>query len=179
MSEEDPRRASDARFRARRAELTDGLRTLLGPRDGAMPLDDADRAVAVAVEAGAAHREARDQGWAVVGAAWPAEGRARVVSLLHAVSALVGPREVWLVMPGREPQAVALSADVVLDNPLGFASLAGGELTLLDRDVPGGLWLAGPAAGAHGVADEWQLEVWGAEPWLSAATRAVREAREE
>jgi hypothetical protein len=177
VSTDDPRRASDARFRARRAELADGLRTLLGPHDDAAPLDDADRAVAIAVEAAAAHREARDQGWAVVGAAWPAERRSDVVSLLHAVSALVGPREVWLVMPGREPQAVALGAEVVLDNPLGFASLAGGELTLLDREVPGGLWLAGPAAGAHGVPDEWQLEVWGAEPWLSAATRAVREGR--
>ena len=177
MSAEDPRRASDARFRARRAELADGLRTLLGPHDVAAPLDDADRAIAIAVEAGAAHREARDHGWAVVGAAWPAEGRGQVVSLLHAVSRLVGPRDVWLVLPGREPQAVALGAELVLDNPPGFASLAGGELTLLDREVPGGLWLAGPAAGAHGVADEWQLEVWGAEPWLSAATRAVREGR--
>jgi hypothetical protein len=178
VSADDPRRASDARFRARRVELADGLRALLGPHDAASPVDDADRAATIAVEASAAHREARDHGWAVVGAKWPAEGRGDVVSLLHVVSALLGPRDVWLVVPGREPQAVALGAEVVLDNPLGFASLAGGELTLLDREVPGGLWLAGPAAGAHGVADAWQLEVWGAEPWLSAATRAVRDGRQ-
>jgi hypothetical protein len=27
--------------------------------------------------------------------------------------------------------------------------------------------------------DGWELEVWGTEPWLSAATRAIRERRDE
>jgi hypothetical protein len=66
---------------------------------------------------------------------------------------------------------VAVESDAVLDNPLGFAALAGGELVLLDQEVPAGIWLGGPAAGTGG----WELEVWGAEPWLSAATRALRE----
>lgn len=177
MSDDDPRRASDARFRERRAEVTEGLHRLLGRHTDVAPVADADAAAAIAAEALAAHREARDQGWAVVSAAWPAQARGAVVSLLHVVRSLVGARLAWLVLPGREPQAVPVDAEAMLDNPLGFVSLAGGELMVLDREVPGGLWLAGPAAGAHGVANEWQLEVWGAEPWLSAATRALRETQ--
>jgi hypothetical protein len=98
---------------------------------------------------------------------------------VHRVGAYVGARPAWLVVPGREPQAVALTSDVVLDNPLGFAALADFELVLLDQRVPAGLWLGrhthvpGPGLTRY----SWELEVWGAEPWLSAATRALREQR--
>jgi len=170
-SNESPRRASDARFRQRRAELADALRGLLGSRAAAEPLDDADRAAALAAEAGAAHRAGRRHAWAVVRRRWGGDERAAVAALVHAVSAHVGSRPAWLILPGREPQAVAVESDAVLDNPLGFAALAGGELVLLDQEVPAGVWLAGPAAGVGA----WELEVWGAEPWLSAATRALRE----
>jgi hypothetical protein len=51
------------------------------------------------------------------------------------------------------------------------------ELVVADREVPAGLWLGRhiDAVGPEGVRHSWELEVWGAEPWLSAATRAVRE----
>jgi hypothetical protein len=79
-------------------------------------------------------------------------------------------------VPGREPQAAAVTVDAVLDNPLGFAALAEDyELVLSDAALPAGLWL-----GRHAHAPPtpprytWELEVWGTEPWLSAATRALR-----
>jgi hypothetical protein len=98
-----------------------------------------------------------------------------VSAVLHRAAALLGARACWWIVPGREPQAVPLAADAVLDNPFGFAALAeGAELVLLDRELPAGLWLGPPTeAGAPG----WELEAWGSEPWLSAATRAVREWR--
>jgi hypothetical protein len=169
----DPLRASDRRFHHRRAELVEALRALLGARAAPAPLDDAARAAALAAEVTREHRAARQNSWAVVRHEWAAHARAAVAALLQDVSERVGARPVWLVVPGREPQAVPASSDAVLDNPLGFAALAGGELVLLDRELPAGLWLAGPAAGG----DAWRLEVWGSEPWLSAATRAVREQR--
>jgi hypothetical protein len=165
----DPLRGSDARFARRRLELAAELRALLGAHEAAEPLADAGRAAAIAADVGAAHREARPHPWALVRHAWPAGERGAVVALLHAVSARVGPRPAWLVVPGREPQVVALGSDLVLDNPLGFAALAGGELVLGDQAVPAGLWL-------HAGGDGWELEAWGAEPWLSATTRAIREA---
>jgi hypothetical protein len=69
----------------------------------------------------------------------------------------------------------------VLDNPLGFATLAGHELLLLDRELPAGLWLwrrVHDDGAARGVTVAWELELWG-EPWLSAATRAIRELRRD
>jgi len=175
-SDDSVRRASDARFRSRRAELTDALRALLGPRAGAEPIADADRAAALAAEARAGHREAGRQEWTVVRREWPRDDRARVVDLLHALGAYVGARAVWLIVPGREPQAVPLPSDAVLDNPAGFAALGDAELILLDASVPAGLWLGRHShAGAATTAYSWELEVWGAEPWLSAATRALRE----
>jgi hypothetical protein len=171
--DDDPLRASDRRFRHRRAELVDQLRTLLGPHGAVEPIDDANRAAALAAETEAGHRAAREHGWAVVRHAWPVEERGAAAALVQAVSALIGARAVWLVLPGRDPQAVPLDAEEVLDNPFGFAQLAREELVLLDRELPAGLWLVGPGAGADG----WQLEVWGTEPWLSAATRALREQR--
>jgi hypothetical protein len=171
-AEDDPLRASDERFQRRRAELVEELRSLLGPREAVQPIGDADRATSVAAEAVAAHRAARRQGWAVVRQTWPSDERSGLTALLHATSAYVGVRDVWLVVPGREPQAASIASDAVLDNPLGFAELAGGELVLMDQHVPAGVWLL-----RHGAADGWELEVWGAEPWLSAVTRALREQR--
>ena len=170
----DPLRGSDDRFRRGRAELAEGLRALLGPRAAAEPLDDPGRAAALAAEAVATQRDARRHPWAVVRAEWEEGERRAAAELLHAVSAYAGPRPAWLVVPGRDPQAVAVGSEAVLDNPLGFAALARGELVLLDQELPAGVWLAGPAAGAA----RWRLEVWGAEPWLSAATRALREQRQ-
>lgn len=172
----DPRGASDRRFARGRAELTAALRALLGAREAVLPLPDADRAAALAAEARTGHRQGASHDWAIVRHRWPASARAAATDVLHALSALLGARASWLIVPGREPQAVALSSDVVLDNPFGFATLGDGpELVLLDQQLPAGLWL-GPATAP---ADEgWELEVWGSEPWLSAATRAIRERRD-
>ena len=73
-----------------------------------------------------------------------------------------------------ERQAVPLESDAALDNPLGFASLAGHELWLLDRE-PAGLSLVRHShrVGPNAVRGMWELEVWG-EPWLSVATCALR-----
>lgn len=155
------------------------LRRLLGPRAAPEPLADADRAAALAAEARAGHRAAEEHGWALVRRGWPSDARDAVAALVHAVSAHLGARPVWLVVPGREPQIAPVSSDAVLDNPLGFAALGDSEMVLLDQAVPAGLWL-----GRHSyhypdeVRYAWELEVWGAEPWLSAATRAMREQGE-
>jgi hypothetical protein len=172
----DPRHASDRRFAQRRAELTAALRGLLGTREAVRPVPDADRAAALAAEALTAHRQVASHDWAIVRHRWPAGQRAAAADVLHALSALLGARASWLIVPGREPHAVALSSDVVLDNPFGFAALsAEPELVLLDQQLPAGLWLGPPTNPAD---DGWELEVWGSEPWLSAATRAVRERRD-
>ncbi|HZF68211.1 MAG TPA: hypothetical protein VEZ47_09245, partial [Gemmatirosa sp.] len=127
-------------------------------------------------EARAGHRAAEAHAWAVVRHAWPGDDRGGVSELLHAVSALLAARPCWWIVPGREPQAVPLASDAVLDNPFGFAALAEGhELVLLDAELPAGLWLGHPPHDAAG--DGWAVEVWGTEPWLSAATRALREWR--
>ena len=172
------RRASDNRFRRGRADLGEALATLLGARDAPEPVADADRAAALAAEARSAYRAAESQDWSVVRAEWRSDDRVAVTDLLHAIAAAVGPRPVWLVVPGREPQAVPLTADVVLDNPLGFAALGDHEFTLLDHSVPGGLTLTRHARGSGAETSyTWEAEAWGTEPWLSAATRALREQR--
>jgi hypothetical protein len=172
---DDPRRASDRRFARARAELAERLRALLGPQ-APEPLADADRAAALAAEARAGHRAAGERPWALVRHAWPDDHRAGVVHVVHALSALAGPRAAWLIVPGREPQAAAVASDAVLDNPLGFAALAeDGELVVLDAELPAGVWLGRPPL-TPPAPRRWELEVWGAEPWLSAATRALREA---
>jgi Asp-tRNA(Asn)/Glu-tRNA(Gln) amidotransferase A subunit family amidase len=173
-----PRRASDRRFAADRAALALALQQLLGVA-APEPLDDADRAASVAAEVHAARRAAEEEGWAVVRHDWPDDARESVVSVVHAIATRLGERPVWLVVPGREPQAVPTTSDAVLDNPLGFAALAHHELVLLDRELPAGLTLT-HRTHAHG--DEptrytWTLEAWGTEPWLSATTRALRESR--
>jgi hypothetical protein len=176
-SDDITRRASDNRFRRDREALNEALAGLLGARLAIEALSDADRAAAIAAEATAGHRAAEDHGWALVRHASPTDDRAALVALLHAIERRLESRAVWLVVPGREPQVVPLTSDVVLDNPLGFAALADFELVLLDQQVPAGLWVGRHVhdAGAGAVAHSWELEVWGAEPWLSAATRALRE----
>jgi hypothetical protein len=170
------RRASDDRFRRRRAALTEALGALLGPRAAPEPLADADRAAALASEARAGYQEAEGRGWALVRRVWPRDDRAAVAEVMDAMRAALGERAVWLIVPGREPQAVPTTSDAVLDNPLGFAALAEGEFTLLDERLPAGLTLVRhPHASGSATAYSWELEAWGAEPWLSAATRALRE----
>jgi hypothetical protein len=70
---------------------------------------------------------------------------------------------------------VELGSDAVLDNPLGFAAAGIGALRLLDRELPAGLWLVRRSHhyGPSTIRYRWELDVWG-EPWLSAATRALR-----
>jgi hypothetical protein len=181
-SDDITRRASDNRFRRGREALALELRRLLGERAAPEPLADPDAAAAIASDARAGHRAAEEREWARVRREWPADSREAVADLVHAVSDAVGPRPVWLVVPDREPQAVALTSDVVLDNPLGFAALSGSvlgsvELVVLDREVPAGLWLGRHVHvfGPDETRFTWELEVWGAEPWLSSATRALRE----
>jgi hypothetical protein len=174
----DPRRASDGRFGRGRAELGAALRALLGA-SAPEPLADADRAASVAAEARAAQRDAADHPWAVVRHDWATDDRESVAAVVHAISALVGARPAWLVVPGREPQVVGVASDAVLDNPLGFAALAeDGELMVVDQLLPAGLWLGRhPHPTAAQATTGWGLEAWGTEPWLSAATRALRERR--
>ena len=178
-SDADFRHASDRRFARDRHALVASLRGLLGPRGAPEPLADADRAAALAAEARAAHREAADLPWALVRHLWTTADRAGVTAVLHGVSGSLGSRACWLIVPGREPQAVPLASDAALDNPLGFAALAAApELVLLDQQLPAGLSLVRHDGEPPGPAHErWELEVWGAEPWLSAATRAIREWR--
>jgi len=172
-AEEGTRNASNRRFHRDRRELIAAIRGLLGPRSRTEPLADADRAAALAAEARASHREAEPSSWALVRHEWGLDEREGVVNLLHAFGELLGPRSVWLILPGREPQAVGLPIDAVLDNPLGFAALSDFEMVLLDQSVPAGLRLL---RHSYPISPEWELEVWG-EPWLSAATRAIREQR--
>jgi hypothetical protein len=176
--DDDVRRASDERFRRGRESLAAALRRLLGAA-AAAPLADADRAAAIAAEARAGHRAAADHAWALVRHEWTSDDREGVAAVVHALSALVGSRPAWLVVPGREPQAAAVASDLVLDNPTGFAALsADHELVLVDAALPAGLWLARHAHEQAGPTRyTWELEAWGAEPWLSATTRALRGRR--
>ena len=175
--DEIARRASDNRFRRGQEALREALAALLGARYTADILDDADRAAAIAAEARTVHRAAEEHDWTLVRHEWPSDDRTSVVAVLHAVSAHVGTRPLWLVIPDREPQVVGLTSDVVLDNPLGFAAIAGFELVLLDRELPAGLWLGRHSyiRPSEATTYMWELEAWGGEPWLSAATRALRE----
>jgi hypothetical protein len=174
-SHDEPLRASDARFRRRREALRDDLVALLGSRVRVEPIADGDRAAALAAEAVDAQRAASRESWAVVRQAWTGDARDALVTLLHSLSERVSERAVWLIVPGREPQVVPLTSDVVLDNPLGFAAIGDDELVVLDQQVPAGLTLTHLRHAGGASAERWDLEVWGAEPWLSAATRALRE----
>jgi hypothetical protein len=179
------RRARANKFRRDREQLASVLAQLLGHRLVADVLDDASQADSLAAEARAGRVAAEEYPWALVRREWPGDDRGAVTTLVHAISRRLGPRPVWLVVPqqGPPPQVAVLSSDAVLDNPLGFATLAQFELILLDREMPAGLWLGrhshhyGP--GWKTIEYTWELEVWGTEPWLSAATRALRETGED
>ena len=156
-----------------RAALAADLVRLLG-RDAPAPLDDPRRAAALEREFRASHDDALPDEWALVGRVWEATEEQALVDTLHRLARNVGARDAWMLWPESGPHAAALASDLVLDNPLGFAAMADGELRLLDQAVPGGLWLRRLVREEEGgVVFSWELEVWG-EPWLSAATRAFR-----
>jgi hypothetical protein len=174
-SDEIARRASVNRFRERRAALAGDLARLLGPRAAVDPVADAGRAAALLGEFDRAYDAAQAHEWARVSRWWGADEAVGLADTLHRLARNLGSRDAWLLLQGPEPQAVALTSDVALDNPLGFAALGDHELRILDRHVPAGVWLLRHAY--HSPADvqyRWELEVWGAEPWLSATTRALR-----
>ena len=172
-SEELTARLAANRFRIARAEFASALARLLG-RAAPEPIADAAQAVALSNDFRAAYDAAEPYDWAMVTRAWGAAEAPAVVEALYRLSRNVGMRPTWLLAREGEPQAVALASSSVLDNPLGFAAAAGHELVLLDREVPAGLWLVRHSYhnGPH-VRFTWELEVFG-EPWLSAATRALR-----
>ena len=164
------------RFRDGRVALSGWLRALLGPQAVVVPVDEAARAALLHDAYRASERAAEGQDWALARQCWPLGDLDEAVDALHRLSTNLGARPVWLIVPARDPQACALVSDAVLDNPLGFATLAGHELALLDREVTAGLSFVrylsrGESAGADDV--EWELVVWG-EPWLSATMRALR-----
>ena len=115
------------------------LRSLLGAHAIIVPVEDVAAAASLYAEYRAGERDAEGRDWALVRHAWPLEDVDEAVEALHRLSNNLGSRDVWLILPDREPQACALTADMVLDNPLGFAALARNELALMDRAVPAGL----------------------------------------
>lgn len=158
------------RFHRRRAEVTAEIARLLGPRGARTPVAEPERAAALERELGASYGAAGEHPWGIVAQEWPVGSVVAVTDTLHRLSRNLRQRPVWLVLAEGEPQCVPLDSESVLDNPLGFAGLAGQELRLLDRLVPAGLLLVRRAEGGD---DRWLLEVWG-EPWLSATTTAIR-----
>ncbi len=177
--DEVARREAAERFRARRVELAGELTALLGRREAVAPVDDMAAAAAVDGEFLASYRQAEPHEWAIVRHGWPEEDTGGCAEALDRLARNLGARPAWLLVPGRPAQAVALPSDAALDNPFGFAALTeryAPELRLLDREVTAGLWFARRAHHMGTIAVYgWALEVWG-EPWLSAATRALRGA---
>ena len=174
-SDEIARRAGAQRFRLRRAAIAADLTRLLGPSAPREPLAEAGEASAVAAEFDRAYATTEARAWARVARWWEDAQADDLADTVHRLANNLGAREVWLLIPGPDPQVVPITSDAPLDNPLGFAALGDHELRLLDRHVPAGLWLLrhayhDPAATSY----RWELEVWGTEPWLSAATRAFR-----
>ena len=163
------------RFGLQRAEFAADLRRLLGAGAALEPLGDRGRAAALSAELAASLRAAEQYDWGVVTREWAGVEADAMTETLHRLAGNLGARAVWMLTSHEEPQAVELASDAVLDNPLGFAAAGVGALRLLDRELPAGLWLVrrshhyGPSTIRH----RWELDVWG-EPWLSAATRALR-----
>ena len=162
------------RFRQEQSGLAAALEALLGAVSDALEFVPLARADALAAEYQLSRRSAADVN-TTVEAAWPQEEIERAVNYIHALIEHVGARTAWLIMQLTEPQAVVLTSEIVLDNPLGFATLADNEVRLLDRELPAGLNFVrishnyGPLLTDY----TWELTVWG-EPWASAATRALR-----
>jgi len=174
-SEELSRRAAATRFRLAHQALTDGLSRLLGASAGTA-ISDRERAASIAAEFWAGLHAAEPNDWAFVAREWSDGERDRISDVLHRLNAYLGPRSVWLSSGAREPQALALTSDLVLDNPFGFAALADSEVRLLDQETGAGMWLGRHThTGLSATRFTWELNVWG-EPWLSAATRTFREA---
>ncbi|HKG93040.1 MAG TPA: hypothetical protein VKA84_14145 [Gemmatimonadaceae bacterium] len=167
--------AAEQRFRTRRVEFAGALRQLLGARAAPEPLADRASAAALAAELAATLEAAEQHDWGVVSREWSAADAEAMAEVMHRLSGNLGARAVWLLTADPEPQGAPLGSDAALDNPLGFAAAGGHELRLLDRELPAGLWLVRHSHhyGPSTIRYRWALEVWG-EPWLSAATRALR-----
>ena len=163
-----------SRFRHEQSGLAAALEGLLGTASGGLEFVPLDRADALAAEYQLSRRSAADVN-TTVEAAWPEDEIERAVNYIHALIEYVGQRPAWLIVQLTEPQAVALTSEIVLDNPLGFATLADNEVRLLDRKLPSGLHLLRHSHHFGPMFTEytWELTVWG-EPWASAATRALR-----
>jgi hypothetical protein len=163
------------RFRHEENALSAALRALLGQAADGLEFVDLARADALEAECLASHRAA-DEIDSVVGHTWGESDIEVTVDTIHRVARNVGSRPVWCIVRLTEPHALVMPNDLPLDNPLGFAALAwdDGDLRLLDRELPAGLWLVRHTH-VHGAGREysWELSVWG-EPWASAATRAMR-----
>jgi hypothetical protein len=173
-SEEIARQAAATRFGLRRAELAADLSRLLGRHVRAEPSADPAEGARLTAEFLAGRGAAAPNEWAIVSRHWGGDEADTLTATLHRLSYNLGSRPAWLLTADREPQAVLLQSDAVLDNPLGFAAVATDEVRLLDRDVTAGLWLLRHSHHFRAVAGyTWELNVWG-EPWLSATTRALR-----
>lgn len=167
------------RFRRGRDELIGQLAGLRGLPAVPEPVTDHQAAATRAETFWAARRAALRRGAAFT-ACWPEEDVEVLLADLRVFSARLGGRDVWLLVPDREPQCVPVESTLVLHDPLGFGELGGPfasckpELRLLDRVGHGGLYLwRGMEFFGHGdPRDTWAVEVWG-EPWRAAALRAL------
>lgn len=162
------------RFRLEREAFATSLVQLLG-RSAPAPLDDAVRTAALVAEFRAAHSAAEPNEWAISRSEWSAAASTELVETLHRLARNLKNRAVWLLTGERTSQAITVESDAIFDNPLGFAAIADYELRLLDQQVAAGAWLVRHSHhfGRDNVRYTWELEVFG-EPWLSAATRALR-----
>jgi len=170
-------RVAAQKFRTRNAEFVAELKSLLGSRSNWLSTADAEEASRLAKEFKAGYESAEPHDWALVKAVWDGAKTPALVEALNKLSNHLGNREVWLLDLREEWQAVALDSEQVLDNPVGFAAVCDQQVALLDRDVPAGLWLVRHSYHFRkSTRYEWELEVWG-EPWLSAATRTLRDVQ--
>lgn len=162
------------RFRHEQSGLAASLEGLLGTASGALEFVTLDRADALAAEYQLSQRSAADLN-ATVETTWPQDEIEPAVNFIHALIEHIGARPAWLIVQLTEPQAIALTSEVVLDNPLGFATLGDNEVRLLDRELPAGLAFIRHSHQQESMLTEytWDLTMWG-EPWASAATRALR-----
>jgi len=178
-SDEIARRAQGNRHRVQSAELIEGIRALIGNSAKPHILDDPVAAADIKARAFRGYNVAVGAESGLVRKEWSSDASELIVDLLHAVSAEIGSRPVWWVLSRQEPQAVVVRSDQLLDNPLGFAALDEYSLNILDQDVAGGLLLTRHShhRGPQDLSYTWELEAWGAEPWLSATARAIEQGQ--